>query len=184
MRRSRTILQWDDPNDKKVNIRNADLNFLVLKPLVKRLRDDSGDVGMHALSGIMGQLLGQSLVQVHFRRGLLFHICFHSLTPLQAYNFITNKSDINRGCKSSYRCIVGFMVILFICSLPILRMKLFFGILDKPLPKKADLKSDAKKIKSLLVLVKQKLSRQQVCRSQNFRRLMAMVFDPEEKERG
>lgn len=63
-------------------------------------------------------------------------------------------------------------------------MKLFFGILNKTLPKKADLKNDAKMIKSFLVLVKQKLARQQVCRSLNFRRLMAMVFDPEEKERG
>ena len=80
MRRSRTILQWDDPRDQKVTIRNADLNFLILKPLVRRLRDDSGDVGMCALPAIMSQLLGQRLVQVHFRRGLV-HISLISLPP-------------------------------------------------------------------------------------------------------
>jgi hypothetical protein len=33
-----------------------------------------------------------------------------------------------------------------------------------------------------MVLIKQKLSRQQACRSANFRRLMAMVFDPDETQ--
>ena len=89
MRRSRTILQWDDPEDKKVNIRNADLNFQVLRPLVKRLRDDSGEVGMHALPGLMSQPLGQTLVQVHFKGAYSVNVM--QLTPFKPYDVIANK---------------------------------------------------------------------------------------------
>lgn len=53
--RSKELLQWEDDGDQRVNIRNADLNFLVLKPLAKRLRDDSGEVGMHCLPEIQTQ---------------------------------------------------------------------------------------------------------------------------------
>ena len=64
------------------------------------------------------------------------------------------------------------------------RMKQFFDIMQLPVPPKLELKEEAKKIKSFLVLLKQKLTRQQVCRSKNFRRLMALVFDPDEQEKG
>lgn len=41
----------------KVDIPHAAMNYHVLKPLVKRLRDDSGEVGMHGLPQILTQKL-------------------------------------------------------------------------------------------------------------------------------
>lgn len=64
----------------------------------------------------------------------------------------------------------------------ILRIKLLYAVMGKPVPTKSILKNTAKKVKAFMVLIKQKLSRQQVCRSANFRRLMAMVFDPDETQ--
>lgn len=55
MRRFNTILQWHDFESKKVNLKNAGLNFHSLKPLVQRLLDSKGDVGMHRLPEIMSQ---------------------------------------------------------------------------------------------------------------------------------
>lgn len=68
-----------------------------------------------------------------------------------------------------------------VCYYP--RMKLLFTIMEQPVPSSKDLKKEAKKIKSFLVLIKKKLQRQQVCRSRNFRKLMALVFDPNEEGR-
>ena len=58
LRHSKELLQWEDDGDQRISIRNADLNFFVLKPLAKRLRDDSGEVGMHCLPPIQSQKLG------------------------------------------------------------------------------------------------------------------------------
>lgn len=58
VRHAHTLLQWKDTNEKKINIRNADLNFLVLKPLARRLKDSTGEVGMHRLPQIQSQKLG------------------------------------------------------------------------------------------------------------------------------
>ena len=74
------------------------------------------------------------------------------------------------------------MGIFFIGMSFILRIKLLYAIMDKPIPTKSSLKKTAKKIKAFMVLIKQKLARQQVCRSLRFRRLMAMVFDPDETQ--
>ena len=58
IRKTKSILQWTNPEDPKVNIKNAALNYGVLKPLVKRLCDvDTGVVGMHTLPVIQNQLL-------------------------------------------------------------------------------------------------------------------------------
>lgn len=61
VRRSKTLLQWDRTADKKINIRNAEINYLVLKPLAKRLRDSNGEVGMIHLPQIQTQKLGSIL---------------------------------------------------------------------------------------------------------------------------
>ena len=47
---------------------------------------------------------------------------------------------------------------------------------------KDKVKKEAKKIKEFLILIKKKLNRQQISRSYNFRKLLALVFDPDEKE--
>ena len=58
IRRTKSLLQWSNPDDARVNIKNAALNYGVLKPLVKRLLDvESGVVGMHALPLIQNQPL-------------------------------------------------------------------------------------------------------------------------------
>lgn len=46
-----------------------------------------------------------------------------------------------------------------------------------------EIKQEAKKIKAFLVLIKKKLTRDQVPRSRLFRLLMALVFDPDLKDR-
>ena len=56
-RRERNLLQWEDVDDMKINIANASLNYLALKPLVRRLRDSDGNVGMHQLPKIEAQNL-------------------------------------------------------------------------------------------------------------------------------
>lgn len=48
-----------------------------------------------------------------------------------------------------------------------------------PVPEKAKLKKECKKIKAFLVLLKRKLALQQVCRNRNFRRLMHLVYAPD-----
>lgn len=58
VRQCNTLLQWDRMDDKKISIRNADINFLVLRPLAKRLRDSNGEVGMLHLPQIQTQKLG------------------------------------------------------------------------------------------------------------------------------
>lgn len=55
LHRCKSLLQWDDPSTKKINIKNADLNFRALKPLAMRLRDSQGDVGMVCLPQVTSQ---------------------------------------------------------------------------------------------------------------------------------
>lgn len=55
--------------------------------------------------------------------------------------------------------------------------------MEVPLPATKDIRKDAKVLKQFCVLVKRKLQREQLCRSLNFRKLMALVFDPDEKDR-
>ena len=58
MRKYKSILQWTNPEDPKANIKNAALNYGVLKRLVKRLHDvDTGVLGMHGLPFIQNQPL-------------------------------------------------------------------------------------------------------------------------------
>lgn len=57
VRRTKRILDWDDVATQKVNIKNADRNFHVLKPLASRLVDSNGEVGMHVMPTIQKQTL-------------------------------------------------------------------------------------------------------------------------------
>ena len=63
VRKHKTLLQWIDADSKKVCIKNADLNFLVLNPLAARLRDDEGNVGMLCVPDIMSQNHGPLLLK-------------------------------------------------------------------------------------------------------------------------
>jgi len=59
---------------------------------------------------------------------------------------------------------------------------MLYMTMNIPCPPKRDLKQAAKDVKKCLVLIKQKLQRGQICRSFPFRKLMALVYDPEERE--
>lgn len=71
--------------------------------------------------------------------------------------------------------------IIYILNL--LRIKLLFAVMKFAIPPKKDVKKEAKYMKAFCILIKKKLQRQQVCRDANFRKLMALVFDPDEQER-
>ncbi|CAL1131372.1 unnamed protein product [Cladocopium goreaui] len=62
------------------------------------------------------------------------------------------------------------------------QIKMLYMTMNIPCPPKRDLKQAAKDVKKCLVLIKQKLQRGQICRSFPFRKLMALVYDPEERE--
>ena len=59
---------------------------------------------------------------------------------------------------------------------------MLYALADMALPPKTELKTTAKCIKRFLVLIKRKLQRGQVCRNRQFRKLMAMVYDPDLKD--
>ena len=55
-------------------------------------------------------------------------------------------------------------------------------MMDMVIPNKTIIKSQAKKIKGFLILIKQKLNRQQISREKKFRLLLALVFSPNAEE--
>lgn len=58
VRQKRCLLQWEKSGHEKINIKNASANFLVLKPLARRLLvPQTGVVGMHTLPKIMAEPL-------------------------------------------------------------------------------------------------------------------------------
>ena len=78
---------------------------------------------------------------------------------------------------------VPFIFVFYLrADFPKLRIKMLYMIMNIPCPPKRDIKQAAKDIKKCLVLIKQKLQRGQVCRSYPFRKLMALVYDPEEHQ--
>ena len=60
------------------------------------------------------------------------------------------------------------------------RIKKFYHKSKLATPSKSDLKQQAKCAKGFMILVKRKLQRGQLCRGKLFRKLMALVFDPED----
>ena len=61
-----------------------------------------------------------------------------------------------------------------------LRIKKLYVKSKVKVPSKSDLKQEAKTAKKFMVLVKRKLQRDQVCRNPHFRKLLALVYDPED----
>ena len=59
-------------------------------------------------------------------------------------------------------------------------MKELFKMNQLPIPNRKNLRRQAKLAKSFMVLIKHKLQRDQVCRGHLFRKLQALVFDPED----
>ena len=58
MRTFKNIVYWDNPEETKINVLNASMNYEVLKPLCRRLLDPAtGVVGMHSIPQIQTQLL-------------------------------------------------------------------------------------------------------------------------------
>lgn len=70
VRSHRCLLTWQGA-DKKVNMKNAALNYSVIKPLAKCLKDSNNEVGMHHVP----QLERQSLVQC-FNDPFCSVVCF------------------------------------------------------------------------------------------------------------
>lgn len=62
-RRHKSIVEWHDHDESQqaINIKNASMNFLLLKPLVKRLRLPGGEVSMVTLPALEKQLLDPSV---------------------------------------------------------------------------------------------------------------------------
>lgn len=62
-----------------------------------------------------------------------------------------------------------------------LRIKLLYMVMSLPVPSKGELKRYAKTLKKFCVLIKCKLQKGQLCRDYKFRKLMALVHDPDEQ---
>jgi len=63
-----------------------------------------------------------------------------------------------------------------------LRIALLYQKMDIPTPSRKDRRTEAKIIKGWMVMVKKKLNRDVLCRSETFQKLMALVFDGCEQE--
>lgn len=149
MREHRCLLRkelWDE--HVKIDVRHAEMNFPVLRVLVRRLRDEGGNVSMLTIPHIISENPGG-----------------------------TKKCSLCVLFLFSYVCACFFSGILVG-----VRMMKLYTLMSLSLPSKKDIKQEAKTMKKFLVLVKRKLQRQQLCRSYLFRRLLSMVFDPDEKD--
>ena len=57
IRKTKSLLDWEDRHGQKICVKNADGNYHVLKPLAKRLRDSNGEAGMLNIPPIASSLL-------------------------------------------------------------------------------------------------------------------------------
>lgn len=76
LRKAKKLLKkeaWEETVE--VDIPHAAMNYNVLKPLVKRLRDDSGEVGMHGIQPIITQKLFGYCHSVFFLFSTLHSFC-------------------------------------------------------------------------------------------------------------
>ena len=76
VRQRRQLLLWDDPSTRKINIANAALNFISLKPLAQRLRGENGDVGMHSVPDIKRQFLDSMTWEFFMSNKCLFNLVY------------------------------------------------------------------------------------------------------------
>lgn len=142
-------------------------NFAVLKPLVKRLRNPDGTVGMHTVPDLQYQIFSSKETNKMFMLFASFilkiQFLIFWLKEMFAPTWFSNISWFS------------------LCFEPTcLRIKQLYLKAKLPSPRKCDLKEEAKLAKKFMVLVKRKLQRDQVCRGKLFRKLLALVFDPEE----
>lgn len=165
MRKTQELLikeVWE--NDLKVDVQHAVMNYSVLKPLVRRLVDSTGSVGMHSQPKIAAQFLAPktcfpTIFVLHYP---LFCQCIRPGTWSYLFNF----------CN-------GFVSPK---EWKYLRIRALYLTMSIDPPSKDNLKKTAKKIKKFLVLIKRKLQKGQLCRSFKFRSLLALVHDPDEKD--
>lgn len=166
VRAEKTLLIWENPSKQKISINNGGLNFLVLKPIVRRLLDSSGDVGMHSIGEIESQKLERRFIAFscicRIKQQCVLLTWDPFILAFRHWGTIISSSPTHLSQHP--------------------RIKLLFATMQIAIPRKDQVKKEAKAIKSFLVLIKKKLSRQQVCRNRNFRQLLALVFDPDEKE--
>lgn len=147
-----------DGKDKPYpNIPCASLNFDVLKPLVERLEESPGNLGMHSIPELTKQKPGQVISSFPFDP----LICICSIISYQFWTVLP--TNFHQGLLTKW-------------SLTNSRIKAFYQHSRIPVPVKKDLKSTAKLAKSFMVLLKNKLQRGQVCRCYLFRRLMALAY--------
>ena len=133
----------------------ADRNHAVLKPLAKRLLTPEGTVG---------QLLVPELTRENF--AWCFAHCL--LRPAEGLSVASlNCVKQNWACLSS--------------AGPVPRIGLLYGKMEIERPKQRELKRQAKQAKAFMVLVKKKLTREQVSRSKLFQKLLSLVFKPHEE---
>lgn len=127
----------------------AQINYHILRPLVERLEQSPGVLGMHSLPDIKKQNL------VKFMQSFLL--------------WLMRLPDLS----------VGLALLRDNCSFSdstLLRIKAFYVKFQAPVPNRKELNSEAKAAKKFMVLVKAKLNRGQNCRTVLFRKLLAAAF--------
>lgn len=85
----------------------------------------------------------------------------------------------NKPCILLNNCVIPLIVLQHDCFVFLIRIRLLFNKSKVPVPHKSVVKDQAKLCKKFLVLVKRKLQRDQLCRGKLFRRLLALVHNPD-----
>ena len=130
-------------------------NYHVLAPLPKRLLDEERCVGQLHIPLIKAQIFCCNNYCIHF---------------LKLLNLYLSKPPTS-SLELRFPHVISFI-----------RVHAFYILMQLPVPNGKLFKKEAKVAKQFTVLIKRKLQRDQLCRSVMFRRLMALVFDPEEQE--
>ena len=155
MREKRRLFVKEDGMDQpKPTVACAQLNFHVLKPLVLRLEESPGVVGMHGVPQLQQQSLaasfGSAFNFIAFTKQVLV-VFGASMAPTPTVLVNPTGNHVALRIQNLY---LKFKIPIF----------------------KTELKKDAKLAKGFMVLVKRKLQRLQICRSVLFRQLLALVF--------
>lgn len=144
------------------NIACAQINYHTLKPLVERLEESPGVLGMHSLPDLKKQnLVSFNSLPFYFVGLRCFNIRETSTIPPATFAPV---------CYQSLTC-------FNIQHQPtLLRIKAFYIKFQAPVPNANTLRKEAKAAKKFMVLVKSKLHRGQACRTLLFRKLLASAF--------
>ena len=157
MRQQRTLFVKEDGKEKpEATISCGELNFHVLKPLVEKLEESPGVLGMHSVPHLQKQILDWYYI-----------------------NYVVCKID----CPIYFQVAFvweSFMLSTKWCykpSLVLIQLKDQVTLPEVRGPhQQANFEVFAKLAKKFMVLVKRKLQRDQVCRSVLFRKLLALAF--------